>query len=254
VVENAKQKFSIKNLIKLGLDVAFICIFLIIGASLCFNNINSINNSIYLFFADQLAFMKYLFIRIIFLTMASLLIFIAIVYSVEKRNYMKNLMMSDQELKKEIEDNEGKAEVKGKIHELRQELLADDEFMDKIAKDMGSFVVSNPTHYAILLAYTPNSLPIVLLKGKHERARTIMRISKKVGLPIIENKFVARNLYELTEPGERIPKILIKDIGEIIGRNFLNIQPFIRNEEIFKPKDPKTILFPNLQAQNARAK
>lgn len=252
IIENAKQKFSGKNLIKLALDVTFICIFLLIGAILCLNNINSINNSIYLFFADQLLFMKYLFVRIIFLTTASLFIFIVIVYAVERRNYMKNLMMTREELKKEIEDNEGKAEVKSRIHELRQELLADEEYMDKLAKDMGSFVVSNPTHYGILLAYTPTSLPIVLIKGKNEKAKDIIRISKKVGLPVIENKFVARTLYELANPGERIPRILIKDIGEIIGRNFLQIQPFIRKDEVFKPKDPTSPLF-NLQKAQQNA-
>ena len=230
LIKNAQQKFSKKNLIKLFLDIGFIVIFLIIGFGICTSNISALVNSIYLLIGPQLVLLDYLYTRIIFLTALSLTIFILLIYSIEKFFYLADLMMTREEMEKEHENNEGKAEVKGRIRELRQELYEEDDFIDALLDDLGTFVVSNPTHYAIMLFYSKETLPLVLLKGKGSLAKIIMHRTTLKGMPVIPNKYVARQLYATTKAGEFIPKYLIQDIGMIIGQNYNLIKPFIRDK------------------------
>lgn len=231
IVENAKQKFSRKNLIKLFLDIGFIVIFLFIGYLLCASNIKSIASLVYLDIGQQIEFLNYLYVRVLFLTAISLSIFLIIVYSIEKFFYIDGLMMTREEVEKEHEDNEGKSEVKMRIRELRQELYEDDDsYVDALLRDLGTFVVSNPTHYAILLFYSRETLPLILIKGKDNLAKRIMSRAKLVGIPVIQHKYMARQLFALTNPGDYIPKVLITDIGQIIGQNFNLIKPFIREK------------------------
>jgi hypothetical protein len=47
-------------------------------------------------------------------------------------------------------------------------------------------------------------------------------------------------LYALTKPGDYIPKVLITDIGQIIGQNFNLIKPFIRDKTALQKLALKT--------------
>ena len=230
IVKNSQQKFSKKNMVKLFIDIGFIVVFLLIGFMICAGNISSLVNSIYLSIGQQIAFLDYLYVRIIFLTILSLSVFLLLVYNIDKFFYLADLMMTREEMEKEQENNEGKAEVKSRIRELRQELYDEDDFIDALLDDLGTFVVSNPTHYAILLFYSKDTLPLVLMKGKDSLAKLIMRRTALKGMPVIPHKYVARQLYAATNPGEFIPKVLIRDIGMIIGQNYHLIKPFIRDK------------------------
>jgi|GEM_PF-6130374 len=227
-VNNAKEKFSAKNLVKLFLDVGFVLLFFIVAGLLFIKNITNVSRLLEVDFYNQVAFFEYFFKDVTNLTLLMLFVFIVIVYVVERKFYMKNQMMTREEVKQETENNEGKAEVKGRIRELRHELLEDDEVGD-IAENMGSFVLANPTHYAILFMYSKDNLPITILKGEDSQALQIIEVCKKLGLPVIHNKFLARQVYPLLELGKPIPRIFIRDFGELIGMHYHLIQPFIRD-------------------------
>ncbi len=80
-------------------------------------------------------------------------------------------------------------------------------------------VVTNPTHYAVALRYDPesNNAPIVMVKGQRLRALRIKELAKEYGIPIVENKPVARALFATAEEDEFIPADLYRAVAEILA-------------------------------------
>lgn len=234
IVENIKQKFSIKIMIKLIIEVCFTLVLLIVEIFVVKEFFNDIVKLLYVNEYNQIAFSKFLLFRMIIVALVLFAIFLLVYYVIEKYFYIKKLMMTKEEVEKEIENNEGKREVKSRTRDARIELLEEDDFLNNIINTYGSFVISNPTHYAVLIFYAADSLPIVLLKGKNEVAQRIIFNAKKSGLPVIRNIYIARLLFDLCSPGEYIPKSMIKDIGKLIGINLYVIKPFIREVSVLR--------------------
>ena len=68
-------------------------------------------------------------------------------------------------------------------------------------------VVTNPTHYAVALEYRRETMeaPMVTAKGQDLIAENIKRVALENGVPIVENKPLARALYTEVEIGDVIP-------------------------------------------------
>ena len=79
-------------------------------------------------------------------------------------------------------------------------------------------VVVNPTHYAVALMYNPDKVPapVVVAKGVDFVAFKIREIAKNNGIPIVENKPLARSLYKLVEVSHIIPQELYVAVSEIL--------------------------------------
>jgi flagellar biosynthetic protein FlhB len=79
-------------------------------------------------------------------------------------------------------------------------------------------VIANPTHYAIALRYERNeaSAPIVVAKGKDLIALKIREIAEQSGVPVIEDKPLARSMYVNVEVDRMIPPDFYKAVAEIL--------------------------------------
>ena len=71
-----------------------------------------------------------------------------------------------------------------------------------------TLVVANPTHYAVALRYVraEGGAPTVVAKGQDLIARHIRRIAEEQGIPIVEDKALARSLYAAVEINQPIPQ------------------------------------------------
>ena len=80
-------------------------------------------------------------------------------------------------------------------------------------------VVTNPTHYAIAMKYERgvDEAPMVLAKGENLFAQRIKQVAKENGVPIVENKLVARMLYKAGQPGKAIPAEMYQSVAEILA-------------------------------------
>jgi flagellar biosynthetic protein FlhB len=69
-------------------------------------------------------------------------------------------------------------------------------------------VITNPTHYAVAIKYEVHTMrnPEVTAKGEDDRALLIRRIAAENNVPIVENRPLARGLYESVEEGNTIPE------------------------------------------------
>jgi flagellar biosynthetic protein FlhB len=151
------------------------------------------------------------------LTIAVILVVLAIFdYIYQKYEYEKSLKMSKQDIKDEYKKSEGDPLIKGKIKE-RQRKLAMQRMMQDIPH--ADVVITNPTHFAIALKYNASAMqaPKVIAKGKDYVALRIKEIAKDHGIVMMENKPLARALYDQVELGESIPADLFQAVAEVLA-------------------------------------
>ncbi|MFC5401952.1 flagellar biosynthesis protein FlhB [Cohnella soli] len=148
---------------------------------------------------------------------ASLLFVLAIGdYMYQKYEYEKNLRMSKQDIKDEFKNQEGDPLIKGKIKE-RQRRLALMRMMQEVPK--ADVVITNPTHFAVALKYDASKMdaPTVIAKGQDYLALRIREIAKQNDVITMENKPLARALYERTDIGESVPGDLFQTVAEVLA-------------------------------------
>ena len=79
-------------------------------------------------------------------------------------------------------------------------------------------IITNPTHLAIALQYKKGMIaPLVLAKGQDLVADRIKQIAREHRIIIVENKLVARALYESVEVGGTVPSELYQAVAEILA-------------------------------------
>jgi flagellar biosynthesis protein FlhB len=132
-----------------------------------------------------------------------------------RRNWQQNLRMSKQEVKEEMKEAEGDLAFKARMRNIARARIRR-RMMANVPK--ATVVVTNPTHYAIALRYVReiDSAPKVLAKGQDQLALKIREIAELNNIPIVENKTLARSLYDTTEIDQLIPKEFYKAVAEII--------------------------------------
>jgi flagellar biosynthetic protein FlhB len=130
-------------------------------------------------------------------------------------HWRRELRMTRQELKDEHKQAEGDPVVKARLRSLardrsRRRMIA--------SASKASLVIANPTHYAIALRYRrdENPAPLVLAKGTDAIALKIRAVAEQNNIPVIENKALARALYEAVQVDQVIPSEFFRPVAEII--------------------------------------
>jgi flagellar biosynthesis protein FlhB len=137
-------------------------------------------------------------------------------YLFQRRQYMESLKMSKQEVKEERKQQEGDPLVKGRLRERMRELLSRNMAANVPKADV---VITNPTHYAIALEWDRERMaaPTVTAKGVDEMAQRIKRIAAESGVPLVENRPLARAIYSEVEIGDAIPEKYYQAIAAVLA-------------------------------------
>ncbi len=137
-------------------------------------------------------------------------------YLYQKWDFEKSIRMSKQEIKEEYRQMEGDPQIKSKIRQKQRE-LAKKRMMSSVPK--ADVVITNPTTLAIALEYDREvmSAPQITAKGKGVIARRIREIAEEHGVPVVENRPLARALYEGVEIGDEVPENLYRGVAEILA-------------------------------------
>lgn len=137
-------------------------------------------------------------------------------YMYMRYEHNKSLRMSKQDIKDEFKKTEGDPIIKGRIRE-KQRRMALQRMMQEIPK--ADVVITNPTHFAIALKYDASKMdaPTVIAKGMDHVALRIKEIAKENGVITMENRPLARALYERAEIGHTIPADLFQAVAEILA-------------------------------------
>ncbi|MCX6627856.1 MAG: EscU/YscU/HrcU family type III secretion system export apparatus switch protein [Candidatus Solibacter sp.] len=136
-------------------------------------------------------------------------------FLLQKKLYMKSLMMSKEEVKQEYKQDEGDPHVKQMRKHLHEEALLGGATV-KVPK--ADVVVINPTHLAIALKYDEKSMgaPEIVAKGREELAAKIREIAERHKVPILRNVPLAHSLYAV-ELGREIPEDLYEAVAEVLN-------------------------------------
>jgi flagellar biosynthetic protein FlhB len=137
-------------------------------------------------------------------------------YMYQRWHYEKSIRMTKQEAKEEYKRGEGDPLIKSRIRQRARE-IARQRMMSSVPG--ATLVVTNPTHYAVALRYEPGEMtaPVVVAKGQRLIAQRIKAIAREHGVPLVENKPLARALFEACDIGSAIPSELYQAVAEVIA-------------------------------------
>jgi len=130
--------------------------------------------------------------------------------------YNKSIKMTKQEIKDEHKNAEGDPKIKSKIRSIQMQ-MARQRMMSAIPS--ADVVVTNPTHYAVAIKYDKETIPVpmVVAKGVDFVAFKIKEVAINNGVPIVENRPLARALYNSVPINGIIPSDLYVAVAEILG-------------------------------------
>jgi flagellar biosynthetic protein FlhB len=152
------------------------------------------------------------------LFIAAMIAFAAIAvldYLVVRFRHLHKLRMTRQEVREEVKESEGDPMIKGRIKSIRM-ARARRRMMAAVPK--AAVVITNPTHYAVALAYDENSqaAPKVVAKGTEAVAARIRALAEESNVPLVSNPPLARALFKL-ELETEIPAEHYQAVAEIIA-------------------------------------
>jgi len=163
----------------------------------------------------SLAVVGGMILRMTLKAIAVLIVLAVVDYYYNRHKLEKQMRMSDQEVKEEMkqadQDPKLKGRMRAKAREVsRQRIIA--------AVSDADVVVTNPTHFAVALRYGKNDpAPIVLSKGTDSLALRIRTEARAHGVPIIENRPLARALYAEVEMGHTIPNAHFVAVAKVLA-------------------------------------
>jgi len=180
---------------------------------------DEMNGIVYLTESDIhgiLAFVSHISFKIVIHTCGVMIVLAVLDLAFVKWNYLQNLKMTKDEVKQENKDAEGDPHVKGKIKQMRYE-KAFRRLRQVIPT--ADVVVTNPTHYAVALKYEREKMaaPIVIAKGADDLALRIKALARENRVMLVENRFLARELYAQVKEGHEIPETLYVAVAELLA-------------------------------------
>jgi flagellar biosynthesis protein FlhB len=117
----------------------------------------------------------------------------------QAHKHKKQLRMTISEFKREMREDNGSPEMKGKLRRMQMEAS------QRSARERGALdnvgaattVIVNPTHFAVALRYVPDQdeLPIIIATGSDAMAFQVIERAKAANIPVLRLPPLARALY-----------------------------------------------------------
>lgn len=129
--------------------------------------------------------------------------------------HASRLRMSRQEIRDEQKETEGDLKIKHRIRQIRLQ-RARRRMLAAVPK--ATVVITNPTHYAVALAYdrTKHTAPRVVAKGVDALAARIREVAEANRVPLVANPPLARALHRV-ELDTEIPAEHFQAVAEIVA-------------------------------------
>ena len=130
-------------------------------------------------------------------------------------SWRRDLRMSHQEVKDEHKQADGDPHVKARRRQLARQRVRKSMVA---AVPKATLVVVNPTHYAVAMRYIreETAAPVVVAKGIDLIALKIRSVAEENGIPVIEDRLLARSLYQSVEVDRLIPPEFYKAVAGLI--------------------------------------
>ena len=140
----------------------------------------------------------------------------ALDYAYQFWHTQRSLMMTKEEVKEEMKNQEGDPQMKARQRRRRtgrtqRQMLADVPKADVI--------VTNPTRLAIALRYDRKNMraPMIVAKGSRLNAQRIREIAAQHQVPVVQNVPLARLMFKYGRVGSEIPAQLYAAVAEVLA-------------------------------------
>jgi type III secretion protein U len=215
IVSNAKNIFSVRNLVEVLKSTLKIVCFSLVSMLLLREGLGQLVHAVHGGLEGVLMVNGRLFETLLLYTAILCLSIAGLDLAWQRRQRTKRLMMTKEEVKREQKDMEGRPEVKQKRKQLHQE-MSNGGPVEAVRK--ASTLVVNPTHIAVALRYVPDHtpLPIVLAKGRDSVALQMIDMARRNGIPVMRDVPLARALLADAKENEYIPGELVVPVAHVL--------------------------------------
>lgn len=215
-ISGFKNIFSVKSLMELFKQLAKLFIVGAICITIVHGEIEGFKMAPLWDIQDTIGMVGGIVWRIVKAVLLGMVVISAIDYVFQKKQFMKSMKMSFNDLKDEYKETEGNPEVKGKIRQKMQQ-ASQGGMMGEVPN--ANAVVTNPTHLAVAIKYDKEECPVptVVAKGERLIAQQIKLKAEDHEIPLVENVELARALFGACDVGQAIPTELYKAVAEILA-------------------------------------
>jgi flagellar biosynthetic protein FlhB len=137
-------------------------------------------------------------------------------YGFTRRQFAKQMRMSRREITDEHKQREGDPRIKSRLRELRREILKRSQSL----RDTGGadVLITNPTHIAVALRYVHGEMhsPQMVAKGAGMLAAVMRQIAARRGIPVVQNKPLARELFHRMAVDQHVPAEHFAQVARIL--------------------------------------
>ncbi len=137
-------------------------------------------------------------------------------YAWQRWRTYEQLKMTKQQVKEEHKSQEGDQAVKGRRRAIARERIRRQMFAAVRTADV---VLVNPVHIAVAIKYDPQvaPAPYIVAIGQRKIAQRIKELAFTSGVPVIENKPLARALFASAKLGSMIPVEMYLAVAEVLA-------------------------------------
>jgi flagellar biosynthetic protein FlhB len=216
LLEGFKRQFSSKSLMEFAKGLLKIALVTLVVVLAIWPKRNQLNDLVEMEMLLLLEVLQETALAVLIATLAMITVVAAVDVAFQRYQHIKKLRMTRQEVKDEFKQTEGDPMVKAKLRQIRQE-RARGRMMAAVPD--ASVVVTNPTHYAVALKYEMDAMgaPVVVAKGVDHLALRIRAVAEENGVPLVENRPLARALYDTVELDQEVPPEHYKAVAQVIG-------------------------------------
>jgi type III secretion protein U len=196
-------KMLVKAVLLLGLLVYFICV-----------SLDTMVTAVYAPVADVLRVGSVLVWRLMGWAAVIYAVTAVLDYAHQFYEFMKKQKMSIEELRRDFQETDGNPHIKNRRRSLGREMIFSDPLGRMAA---ASVVVVNPTHVAVALHYKAGKTPLprVVAKGADAMALRIRAQAERDGVPVLEDRVLARRLFREVAVDHYIKEELIDAVAAV---------------------------------------
>ncbi len=129
----------------------------------------------------------------------------------QRQRNLRALRMTRAELERDRREDDGDPRQRAERRRLHASLAG--------APPRPTCLVVNPTRLAVAIAYRRggDDPPVVLGKGSGRRAAALRREARRLGIPVVHDRALARALFRLADVGEAIPEELYEATAAVLA-------------------------------------
>jgi flagellar biosynthesis protein FlhB len=132
-----------------------------------------------------------------------------------RRSWRNRIRMSFNEFREDQKQHDGDPQLRARRRASHRMLMRGS--IDRLRE--AAFVVANPTHVAVALEYRPPQVevPRVVIRAVDGGALEVRRRARELGIPIVEERMLARALFSQTRVDGYIPPDLYEPVARIVA-------------------------------------